>query len=107
MLRLACSVLVLVCGVSACDKASVQQCDKGCRNYFTLHYWEEVEAELATLPEAARAPRRIEAQAQLETRMMQNLDLCIQKCKSGADDERVDCWIRARTTTEAKRCASQ
>jgi hypothetical protein len=89
---------------SACDKASVQACDKATRNYFKLMYWEKAEAEIAAAPEAERAALRIRKQEGLEPMMMKSIDLAVQKCVSGADKARVECWTKATTAPQAKAC---
>ena len=99
-------VMMLLLGLAACDKATVEECDKGCRNYFELHYWEMANMEIARAPAEERTALREQKVAELEGRMMQNLDLCVQKCKSGADSDRAKCWAAAKTTGEAKKCAS-
>jgi hypothetical protein len=96
--------VALVAGLAACDKASVENCDQGCRNYFTLHYWEEAEAEIALAPPEERDALRAQKRSELEPRMMQNLELCIQKCRSGADGHRVKCWIASTSAEQARRC---
>lgn len=90
--------------VAGCDKASVQECDKGCRNYFTLHYWEEAEAEIAAAPEAERAALRADKERDYHERLKANLELCIQKCTSGAESGRATCWANAKSTEDAKKC---
>lgn len=101
------SFLLVLLLLAACDKANVAECDKGCRNYFELHYWEMANMEIARAPAEERDELRQKKIAELEPRMMQNLDLCVQKCKSGADDERANCWAAAKTTGEAKKCESK
>jgi len=102
MRRLA--VLVALLLFPACGKANTQDCDKGCRNYFQLHYWEAAEIEIGAAPPEQREELRAKKAAELEPRMMKNLDLCIQKCQSGAETSRAKCWAAATTTREAKKC---
>jgi hypothetical protein len=104
--RLARALLVLatLLPLAACSKPTVETCDKGCRNYFTLHYWEEAEAEIARAPESERAALRAKKVSELEPRMTQGLELCVQKCRSGADQARAKCWMKAATTADAKQC---
>jgi hypothetical protein len=98
-------VLALVLGLAGCaDKAAAQQCDLGCRNYFKLHYWQQAERDIAAAPESERAALRKEFEGKLESRMQQELDLCVSKCKSGATKKRVQCWIDAKTSAEAMAC---
>jgi hypothetical protein len=107
MRRLVLALLLLPLVFGACDKAATQQCDLGCRNYFLLHYWQTAEFEINAAPAEERAALRAKKQSELEERMMQNLDLCITKCKSGATKQRVQCWIDAKTAQEAERCKSE
>ena len=99
-------VLLAACALASCDKASMQQCDLGCRNYYTLQYWEWAETEIAAAPEAERAELRKQKAAELEGRMLKELDNCVMKCRSGADKHRVQCWIDAKTAREARKCAN-
>lgn len=92
---------------AACDKATLEECDRGCRNYFTLHYWEEAEQEIAAAPEAERAALRAKKVSELEPRMMQNLELCVSKCRSGSDSKRAKCWGAAKTTADARACENE
>jgi hypothetical protein len=98
------AAIVLTLLLTACDKASVQDCDRATRNYFKLMYWREAEAQIAEAPEAERAALRIEKQEQLEPRMMKSLDLAVQKCVSGADKAQVRCWTKATTAEQAQAC---
>ncbi len=98
------TLVVLCLLLVACDKASVQECDQGCRNFFTLHFHEETDRLLKDVPEDERAKFLETRAAELEPRMIQQLDLCIQKCRSGAKSGRAYCWAKARTTEEAKAC---
>jgi hypothetical protein len=107
MIRVALLVGTLLLSTAACDKATVESCDKGCRNYFTLHYWEEAEREIAAAPEAEREALRAKKVSDLEPRMMQNLDICVQRCRSGGEKSRVNCWIEAKTMAELKRCDAE
>ena len=100
------AVLAVLIALTACKKASVEDCDKGCRNYFELHYWQQADMEIARAPAEEREALRQQKIAELEPRMMQNLELCVQKCKSGADPGRAKCWAAARTTAEAKKCTN-
>ena len=98
------ALLALTLLLAACNKASVQECDKGVRQYFKLVYWEEAEAQIAAVPEAERAALRLQKQEELEPRMMKNIDLAVNKCVSGAGAKRARCWTKATTVKEAKAC---
>jgi hypothetical protein len=96
--------LLLTLLLAACNKPKVQDCDKATRNYFKLKYWEEAEAQIAAAPESEREALRIQKQEELEPRMMRNIDLAVNKCVSGANNHRVQCWIKATTVKEAEAC---
>jgi hypothetical protein len=106
MRRIALALLVLL-SLGACDKAQTQKCDLGCRAYFKLHYWETAEIQIAGYPPEERAKIRAQKESEYEARMMQNLDLCVTKCTSGATNHRVQCWIDAKTATEQNACTSE
>jgi len=97
-------LVVLAALTLASCKATLEDCDKGCRNYYKLHYWETAEQEMAKLPESERAAFRAKKESELEPRMMKELDLCVNKCRSGADKHRVQCWIDAKTSAAARKC---
>jgi hypothetical protein len=96
-------LLVLVLA-SACHKADVQKCDLGCRNYFKLHYWKEADQEINDAPAEQRDQLRTEKEADFDKRLNENLELCVNKCESGADKHRVQCWIDATTAEDAEKC---
>ena len=98
--------LLFVLLLAACNKSNVQKCDLGCRNYFKLHYWKDADAEIAAAPPEQRDAVRAQKNAEYDDRMMKNLDLCVTKCQSGADQKRVQCWIDATTAEQAEKCAN-
>lgn len=98
------AVIVLSLLLTACDKASVQDCDRATRNFFKLKYWQQAEADIAAAPEAERVALRIQKQEELEPRMMKSLDLAVQKCVSGSDKAQVRCWTKATTVEQAEAC---
>ena len=96
--------LLLVLLLAACHKAEVQKCDLGCRNYFKLHYWKDADQAINEAPPEQRDALRAQKNAEFDSRMMQNLDLCVTKCQSGADSHRAQCWIDATTAEDAEKC---
>lgn len=97
----------LLASLAACDKANTEECDKGCRNYFALKYWEDQDKLIAAAPEDERAKMREEAELLEEKRLLQNLDLCVTKCKSGATSERANCWAKATSVAELEKCPKE
>jgi hypothetical protein len=92
--------------LTACTGGAEQgECDKGCRNFYQLHYWEDVELEAAKLPDdAARDKLRKERLGELETRMMKGIPQCVAQCAKAASPEQTKCMIEAKSTAEAKKC---
>jgi len=79
-------------------------CDRGCRNYYQLHYWEEANAEIAKAPEAEREALRKQKLVDLEERTNAGIQLCIKQCTTAASKDEIKCMIAARTAPEAKKC---
>lgn len=99
--------LLLLAGLlGGCEKPTVEQCDKGCRNYFQLHYWAEADRAVAAAPVEIRSGLRALWQADFPWREVYQLPLCTQKCRSGADPHRAKCWGEARTVADSEKCAN-
>ncbi|HTJ43987.1 MAG TPA: hypothetical protein VL463_17900 [Kofleriaceae bacterium] len=95
--------LVLVLGASACG-ASGDKCDKACRNYFTLHYWDEADKEIAKAPPDQRDALRRKKVEQLDPRMNQELGMCVSQCREAAGNDEAKCMIEAKTAKDVEAC---
>jgi hypothetical protein len=98
------ATLALAAGASACQKPSVQECDKACRNANRLLYWDEVEKEAATLPEAERAAFRASKESEFHETLQKGIDHCIAQCRSADNDAQVKCFQDAKTADEIRKC---
>jgi hypothetical protein len=96
-------VLGLV-GILGCSHPSKQTCDKGCRNYFSIRYWQEAEKEIAAAPEADRERLRAEKTADLEDRLLQGLELCVSQCEKAAKPAEGKCMAEAKTVADLEKC---
>ncbi len=98
--------LLLVVLLGGCNKPTAEDCEAGCKNYFQLHYWAEADHQIAAAPPEIRAGLRALWQTDFGWRETYQLPLCTQKCRSGADPHRAQCWAKARTVADSEKCAN-
>ena len=89
--------------LAAC-KGDKQQCEKACRNYGTLMYWEVVDKEIAAAPEDKREALRKKKLAEFSSQLENGVDMCVSQCSSANNEEQMDCMIEAKTAADAKKC---
>lgn len=97
------SILALVFCLAAC-KGDPVKCDQGCRNYFTLKYWETTEPEIAKAPVEQRDALRKTKQAELKEKLESGLALCVSQCQSANHTEDIDCMVNAKTAADTAKC---
>jgi hypothetical protein len=97
------TALALAIAASACG-ASGSDCDKACRNYFTLHYWDEADREIANAPPDQRDALRRKKVEELDPRMQGELSMCSSQCREAADSKEAKCMIEAKTVKEVEAC---
>ena len=97
------ATLLLALAAAGCG-ANDGDCDKACRNYFALHYWEKANAEIAGAPLAEREALRQAKLVELEERTNKGIVLCMKQCRTAATKEQVACLIDAKTTADAVAC---
>jgi hypothetical protein len=100
--------LVLVIGVlggmvGAC-KGDAVECEKGCRNYATLTYWKNAEAELAKLPADQRDARRKTLINKFTSDLEGGIDVCVSQCQSANNPDDIKCLTEAKTAERAAAC---
>lgn len=95
--------LVLASLGGACG-AKGSDCDKACRNYFTLHYWDEADREIAKAPPDQRDAIRKKKVDELDPRMQGELGMCVSQCRQSADDKEAKCMIEAKTAKDVEVC---
>jgi hypothetical protein len=101
MLRIALASAMLLLGACKGDR---QKCEKACRNYGTLMYWDVVDKELATTPEDKRDALRKKKLAEFSSQLENGVDMCVDQCASANNDKQIDCMIEAKTSAEVKKC---
>ncbi len=97
--------LIAILAASGCKRGNAEDCDKGCRNYYSLHFWEKSDKQLAATPEAERDALRAKMLVELDGKLKSgDLNMCVSQCqKAGAPDD-VQCMIKARTVAEVEAC---
>jgi hypothetical protein len=93
---------------AACQRATVEQCERLCWRYNELGFWEAFEAEAARLAPDAREKlraERVKSWAEMKARKFDpGLENCLRDCRRSASPDDLACVERARTVAEAKRC---
>jgi hypothetical protein len=92
-------------GCGAC-KGDPEKCDRACRNYAQLVYWEQANAEIEKVPVAERDAARKQKMAEFAEKLEKGVDLCTSKCVSANNKEDMDCLIEAKTAAAAKACVT-
>ena len=96
--------LAALLSLGAC-KGDRAKCEKSCRNYGTLVYWDNADKEVAAAPEAERSAIKRKYLDKFQRELEGGVDLCINQCSSANNDETIDCLIKAKTADEARKCA--
>lgn len=94
-------VLALVVG---CSRPSAKDCEEAIRNWYTLLFWEQAEAEIANAPADQRDALRAEKAKEKETKLEKGLELGINQCRGARDHDGVKCMKEAKTAAQARKC---
>ncbi len=87
--------------VPALDDAA---CEKACRNFATLKFWQSADAQIAQLPEAARGAQREAATVQLARQLEERGPTCVTQCRSANDALATHCMGSAATVDALAAC---
>jgi hypothetical protein len=96
---------VFAAGCHSC-KGDPEKCDKACRNYAELVFWEKANEEIEKLPVAERDAVRKEKAAEFAANLAKGVDLCISKCVSANNTDDMNCLIEAKSAKGAKSCVT-
>lgn len=88
-------------------KGNPEKCEKACRNYHELTFWERADAEIAAAPGEKRDELRKAKMAQLSNDLVNGIDMCSSKCMSANNDTQTDCLIAAKTAQQVKACVTE
>jgi hypothetical protein len=88
-------------------KGNPEKCDKACRHYAELVFWQEADAEIAAAPPEQRDELRKQKLAKFTSQLEKGINMCTSQCvsASGMSDTQVDCMIEAKTAEQAKDCS--
>jgi hypothetical protein len=95
---------LLVTLAAACNRGDHDKCESACRNFGTLVFWKNKDAEIAKLPESQRALARQKALGKFDNDMENGVDDCTTQCQSANNTEQIDCMIAAKTPEQADAC---
>lgn len=100
------SLLGLLFAASLCFgcKGDPEKCEKACRNYAELVYWEQADAEIAAAPLEQRDELRKAKLAEFTKNLENGINTCSSKCLSANEKKDIDCMINAKTAKQAKAC---
>jgi len=96
-------VLLLTLLLCAC-KGDAQKCETGCRNFATLVYWKNVDAEVASTPPDQRDALRKRRLGEFDSKLENGIDMCVSQCQSANNETDIDCMIAAKTADQATGC---
>lgn len=99
-------LVALVLSVTGC-KGNPEKCEKACRNYAQLVYWEQAEQEIAAAPVEQRDDLRKKKMGEFSHNLSKGVDMCSSKCMSANHDEDIDCLINAKTAKEVRACTTK
>lgn len=99
------AVLLVVAVVGAC-KGDPEKCDRACRHYAELTFWDQANTEIAKAPADKQAELRREKTVKFAADLEHGIDFCVSKCVSANYDKDVQCWLDAKTAAEVKACSS-
>lgn len=85
-------------------KANPEKCEKACRNYAELVFWEKADAEIAQAPVEKRDELRKQKLAEFTKNLENGINTCTSKCLSANEKDDIDCMINAKTAKQAKAC---
>lgn len=102
---LAALFLVFMTGCQAC-KGDPEKCDRACRNYAELTFWDQANVEIDKLPVAERDAARKQKMAEFANNLERGIDLCTSKCVSANNTKDTKCMIEAKTAAAVKACVN-
>ena len=96
---------ILVVLVATACQGDPQKCEQAVRNYATLVYWEQADAEILKVPPDKRDALRKDKLAEFSAKMEKGLDTLVSQCTSANNKDQINCMIEAKTAQQAKDCS--
>jgi len=82
----------------------VALCERACRAFATLTYWERAEPVIAALPPADQAAARSQQEAELASKLAGGVAPCATQCMSANNAAQTACLARAQTVEQLRAC---
>jgi hypothetical protein len=82
-----------------------QKCEQAVRNYATLVYWKQADAEIAAAPPEKREQLRKDKLAEFQAQLDKGVQVLVSQCTSANNKEQINCMIEAKTAEQAKSCS--
>lgn len=79
-------------------------CDRACRNYATLKFWDRAEPALSALPEADRAAAHAAKATELADQLAAGIETCIGTCLASNNPRQAACWGDATSVAQLAAC---
>jgi hypothetical protein len=86
-------------------KGDPEKCDKACRNYAELIFWDKANAEIEAAPADKRDELRKQKLSEFTKNLENGINACTSKCLSANNDTQTKCLLDAKTAKEARTCA--
>ena len=86
-------------------KGDPEKCDKACRNYAELIFWDKANKEIDAVPPEQRDELRKQKLAEFTKNIELGLNTCTSKCLSANNDDQTKCLLNAKTAQQARTCA--
>jgi hypothetical protein len=99
-MRYALLALVMALGC----KGDPVKCEKACRNYAELTFWDKAEKDIAAVPPDQRDALRKTKMAEFSHNLSQGIDMCTSQCVSANNEKTIDCLINAKNAKDAAAC---
>ena len=96
--------VVAALAVPALDAAG---CERACRNFATLRYWQRADAELAARPDADRAAARAQKTSELEAKLAAGAAACAKTCLEANNAVQTACIAGATAAEQLDACNAE
>jgi len=97
--------VVLVSLLVAACQGDPQKCERAVRNYATLVFWKQADADIAAAPPEKREQLRKDKLAEFQHQLDKGLQVLVSQCTSANNKDQINCMIEAKTAEQAKDCS--
>jgi hypothetical protein len=80
------------------------RCERACRNFATLKFWQHADVDIAALPQADQAAAHAAKADELASKLAAGIDFCVDSCVSANNAEQTTCWGDATNAEQLSAC---